>query len=221
MPANDATKTVFSRQDVSIMETKACYAGFLILDKLTLKHRLYEGGWSAPVVREVIRRHPGVGVLLYDPDLDKVLMVEQFRVGCLEDAESPWKLELVAGLIDSDETPEQVAIREALEEAGARIENLIPVSRYYLSPGSSNESMQIFCARIDGRKAPGIYGLDSEHEDIRTVLLERQDAEQAIRDGLIDNAMSIIALQWLSLNLDNVKAVLQGNIENPGSSSGL
>ena len=197
--------TDFTMKDVEILDYTACYSGFLHIDKLVLKHRLFQGGWSGAITREIVRRAPGVGVLLYDPDLDKVLLVEQFRVGCLQDPKGPWKLELIAGLIDKDESAGEVAIREAREEAAANITRLLPVCEYYNSPGSSVEKMRIFCARFDARREEGFYGLDEENEDIRTVVLSRTEAEQAIRDGIIDNAMSLIALQWLSLNLDRVR----------------
>ena len=210
MPSKNSVTSEFSIKDVEILDNTECYSGFMQVNKLVLKHRLFQGGWSASIQREVVHRAPGVGVLLYDPDLDKVLMVEQFRVGCLGDDRSPWKLELVAGLIDKDETAETVAIREAAEEADARIDRVIPVCEYYNSPGSSSETISIFCARIDANRDTGVFGLDTEHEDIRTVLLSRESAEQAILDGVIDNAMSIIALQWLKINLDEVRQTMTG-----------
>jgi len=210
MVKSENITTDLSIKDVEILDNTECYKGFMKVARIVLRHRLYEGGWSARIHREVTRRTPGVGVLLYDPDLDKVLMVEQFRVGCLEDSTSPWKLELVAGLMDTDEPAEQVAIREAREEADTDIVDLIPVCEYYNSPGSSNEKLQIFCARFDSQQTQsGVFGLDKEHEDIRTVIVPRDQAELAVRNGTINNAMSIIALQWLSLNLDRVKAQLQ------------
>lgn len=198
----------FSINDVEILDNTESYDGFLSVVRIVLRHRLYEGGWSGRIEREVVRRAPGIGVLLYDPDLDKVLMVEQFRVGCLDDPKSPWQLELVAGLIDTDETPEDVAIREAKEEADADINWLIPVCEYYNSPGTSSEKSRIFCAAIDADREEGIFGLDKENEDIRTVLLTREEALKGVSEGSINNAMSVIALQWLNLNLDTVKTEL-------------
>ncbi len=163
--------------------------------------------------REVLHREPGIGVLLYDPHLDKVLMVEQFRVGCLEDrVNGPWALELVAGLLEAGETPDGVARREVGEEAGVVIGvgagRLLRICEYYNSPGGSSEKLTVFCARFDARKAGGIFGVDTEAENIRTVILGRQDALDAVVSGRINNAMSIIALQWLQLNLAEVRKAL-------------
>ena len=197
------------KNDVEILETITCYDGFLRIDKVRLKCRLFEGGWSKEFHREVLRREPGVGVLLYDPHLDKVLLVEQFRIGCVDDQRNgPWALELVAGLLESDETPADVAIRETREETGIEIEHPILVCEYYNSPGGSAEKMTVYCACFDAAKAGGIFGVETESENIRTIVLSREEAQAAVGSGRINNAMSIIALQWLQLNLENTRAAL-------------
>ena len=200
----------FGRDDVEILETSLCHAGHLRVERLLLRCRRFVGDWSAPFQREVLKREPGVGVLLYDPDSDQILMVEQFRVGCLDDRHNgPWALELVAGLVDEGETPEQVAVRESEEEAGIRVDRVLPITTYYNSPGGSAEKLSIFCARFDASKVQtGIYGLDSESENIRSCLVRRTVALDAVMAGRINNAMSIIALQWLQLNLDRVRTQL-------------
>ena len=205
----DELLPVFRLSDVELLERKSCYEGFLRIDRLTLKCRRYEGGWSREFHREILLRLPGVGVLLYDPVQDVVLLVEQFRVGCLDDeVNGPWALELVAGMLDSDEAAATVAVREAQEEAGVAIGGLIRICEYYNSPGGSNERLTVYCARFDANMPDGIFGLPEENENIRTVKMSRTHALAAIDSGRINNAMSIIALQWLQLNLDRVKATL-------------
>lgn len=205
----------FGREDVEILDNAVLYAGFLRIDRLRVRCRLFEGGWSREFTREVLRRHEGVGVLLYDPHLDKVLLVEQFRIGCLDDHHNgPWALELVAGLRDTDEPAEAVAIREVEEEAGIIISALLPVCEYYNSPGGSNEKLGIYCAAFDAANAGGVFGLESESENIRTVILSRAEAVEAVAAGRINNAMSIIALQWLQLNLAQVRTTLARDIHS-------
>lgn len=199
----------FGKDDVEILETVNCYDGFLRIDKVKLRCRLFEGGWSKEFSREVLLRAPGIGVLLYDPHLDKVLLVEQFRIGCIDDQRNgPWALELVAGLLEPGEVPDEVAVREAHEETGLQVEGLLPVCEYYNSPGGSAEKMTIFCASFAAAKAGGIFGLATEAENIRTVVLSRVEAMDGVASGRINNAMSIIALQWLQLNLESTKAAL-------------
>jgi ADP-ribose pyrophosphatase len=201
----------FGSGDVDILETTICHVGHLRVERLLLRARRYQGDWSAPFSREVLKREAGVGVLLYDPDSDLILMVEQFRVGCLDDTQNgPWALELVAGLVDEGETPAEVAVRESEEEAGIKVDRVLPITTYYNSPGGSAEKLSIFCARFDARQATiGIYGVEGESENIRSCLVGREAALAAIAAGRINNAMSIIALQWLQLNLEDVRLRLR------------
>jgi len=201
----------FGLSDAEILDETVCHNGFLRIDRLTLRCRLFEGGWSRPFTREVLRREPGAGVLLYDPKLDKVLLVEQFRVGCLGDSRNgPWALELVAGLVEAGESPAAVVVREAQEEAGLQVGRVLPICEYYNSPGGSSEWLSVFCAAFDATAAGGIFGLETESENIRTVLMGRDEALAAVQAGRINNAMSIIALQWLQLNLAQVRKELAG-----------
>lgn len=190
----------FSADDVEIIERRELHRRFLRVDLITLKHRLHEGGWLGPMDREVMIREQAVGVLLYDPRRNEIVMVRQFRVGVLDEKHSPWLLELVAGMVDTDESPAEVATRECQEEADLVPADLIKICEYYNSPGASNEKVTLFCGRVDAGQAGGVFGLDEEHEDIEVVTLSVDEACAAIGNGLIDNAMSIIAIQWLQLN---------------------
>lgn len=187
----------FSRKDVEIIEDRLGWSGFFKLRALKLRHRLFQGGWGKPLSRELMERGTAVGVLPYDPRLDAVLLVEQFRVGALDRAQGPWLLELVAGLIDKAEAPEEVARREALEEAGLAIGEMDVVARYYSSPGGSDEYFYLYCGRCDLSAAGGYYGLPEEGEDIKAQVLDFAAAVALLEAGRIDNAHSIIALQWL------------------------
>lgn len=190
---------------VEIVEREACFRGFYALDRLHLRHEQFRGGMGPLISRELFVRHDAVCVLPYDPQLDRVVLIEQFRVGALDKSAHPWLLELVAGLIDKAESPEQVARREAEEEAGLALGELWPVTAYYPSPGGSDERVHLFVGRCDSRGAGGIHGLAEEGEDIRVLVLSLDEALAALADGRIDNAASIIALQWLALNREKVR----------------
>ena len=152
------------------------------------------------MTRELILRPRAVGVLLFDPAQQQVVLVRQIRVGMLDEGQNPWLLELVAGMVESGEEPIQVAARESLEEANTKPQDLLQICEYYNSPGISNERITLFCGRVDATQAGGIFGLDAEHEDIEVVVLSLADALAKVASGEINNAMSIIALQWLQLN---------------------
>lgn len=197
----------FSQADVEVVEREECFRGFYKLDRLHLRHRLFAGGMGKLINRELFVRHDAVCVLPYDPRRDEVVLIEQFRVGALDKSANPWLLELVAGLIDKDEQPEEVARREAVEEAGLTLGALWPVCAYYPSPGGSDERVHLFVGRCDSVGAGGIHGLEEEGEDIRVHVLPFEDALARLRDGRIDNAASIMALQWLALNRDEVRGL--------------
>lgn len=190
----------FTRDDVSITEQAIVYDGFFKVQKFQLQHRLFAGGQSEVMTRELVLRKEAAGVLLYDPQLDAIALIEQFRVGALEHSESPWLLEIVAGLIDTDESPAEVVRREALEEAGCEVLALEPVLNYFSSPGGSNEFFYLFCGRADLSNAGGIHGLPEEHEDIRVHVVGFDVALELLQRGELCNAQTIVAMLWLQLN---------------------
>ncbi len=158
------------------------------------------------ISRELFVRPDAVCVLPYDPHSDTVVLIEQFRVGALDKSPEPWLLETVAGLMDSNEPPHDVARREAREEADLELHELLPIMTYYPSPGGSDERVYLYVGRCSTVGAGGVFGLAEEGEDIRVHVWPLDDALQAVRDGRIDNAASIIALQWLALNKQQLRA---------------
>jgi ADP-ribose pyrophosphatase len=174
---------------------------FFRMEKYRLRHELFRGGWSPDITRECLERGHAVAVLLYDPDHDQIVLLEQFRVGALEFPGGPWLLEIVAGIMDDPaETTEDVARRETVEEAGCALLDLIPICRYLVSPGGTSESITLFCGRVDTSGISGLSGLADEHEDIRLHVVSRSEALDLLRSGRINSAAPIIALQWLELN---------------------
>jgi ADP-ribose pyrophosphatase len=202
---SDSLNTV--PQAVEIVERANCFQGFYKLDRVRLRHELFAGGMGREISRELFVRHDAVCVLPYDARRDEVVLIEQFRVGALGKVENPWLVELVAGLIDKDEQPEEVAHREAQEEAGLAIAALWPMTRYFPSPGGSDEFVHLYLGRCSSEGAGGLHGLEEEGEDIRVRVWTFEDALQAVRDGRIANAATIIALQWLALNRAEVRGL--------------
>ncbi len=193
-----------------IIAQHPCYQGFFRIDKLVLRHELFGGGQSPPLVRERIRHsHAGAAaaVLPYDPGLDRVVLVEQFRTGALDDPHGPWLVEIVAGLVDEGEGPGDTVRREALEEAGCTLQALHPICRYYSSPGGLQEQVSLYVARVDSSGLGGVHGVAEEGEDIRIHVLDRDRAYGMISQGWITSAQPIIALQWLELNRGSLRAL--------------
>ena len=184
-----------------IKDKTLSYRGFFRMEKYRLRHELFAGGWSPEITRECLERGHAVAVLLYDPDHDQVVLLEQFRVGALEFPGGPWLLEIVAGIMDDpQETTEEVARRETHEEAGGELLDLIPICHYLVSPGGTSESITLFCGRVDTSRIGGLQGVAEEHEDIRLHIVSRAEAFELRNTGRINSAAPIIALQWLELN---------------------
>lgn len=189
----------------SVIRKQFLYQGFFKLLRFELRHDLFGGGESMPLLRELVDRGQAAAVLPYDPVRDEVVLIEQFRIGAADDPSGPWVIEIIAGLQEPGESAEALIHREAKEEAGCKISHLIPLHRYYSSPGSSNELIQIYFARTESTGLGGIHGVDEEGEDIRVHVISSDTAFDWLDQGRIDSALPIIALQWFRLNRDNIR----------------
>jgi ADP-ribose pyrophosphatase len=184
--------------DADIVEATTAFKRFLGVDVFRFRHRLFSWEWSALRSYDVLRRGQAVAVVLYDPEREAVVLIEQFRLPALLAGSSPWQIETVAGLIDSAETPETVAIRETREEAGlGLVGDLIPIQRYMPSNGGSDESVWLYCGRVDSTAAAGVHGLSDEHEDIRVVVKSLAEIETLLDRGAIESGHTLIGLYWL------------------------
>jgi ADP-ribose pyrophosphatase len=190
-----------------IIDRNRVYDGFYQLDKIKLRHELFDGGLSEEINRELMVRHDAVCVLLFDPEHDLYLFTEQFRVGALNE-DRAWLFELVAGLIDKKgEDPAEVARREAIEEAGVELGKMKFISEYLPSPGGTQEKVYLYVAQADLLGVDGsVHGLEEEGEDIRVHVFSSDVAFQLMNDGKMNNPACIIALMWMKLNKDELLA---------------
>jgi ADP-ribose pyrophosphatase len=175
------------------------------LDEYSVSHELFAGGFSPVFTREIFERGNVVAVLPYDPRLDRVVLIEQFRAGAINDTNGPWLIESVAGVIEAGETERQVALRESEEEAGCSISSLETICQYYVSPGGTTEHCSLFCGLVDSIGVGGIHGLPDEHEDIRVMVIDADEAFAWVREGKIKSSATIMSLQWLELNRARLK----------------
>lgn len=186
--------------DVEVSEKKSIYKGHFNVDNYRLRFTKFEEGWSNTIQRELVQGYRVVCVLLYDPDKHTVILVEQFRIGTLHSHHGPWQLEVVAGLVEDNEDILETLHRESEEEAGVTCADPIKLFEYWSTPGMTSERVHLYCARVDSSQASGIHGVAEEEEDIMVHVVDADDAIQATFDGQIDNAPSILALQWLQYN---------------------
>ncbi|MGC2854373.1 NUDIX domain-containing protein [Novispirillum sp. DQ9] len=191
---------------VEIVERERVYSGYFKIDRLRLRHELYQGGMGKEVLREVAERGHAVAVMLYDPDRDAAVMIEQFRPGAHAAGWDAWLLEVVAGIIEDGESALDVARRECMEEAGVAIDEFVEGPSYLASPGVLTESISLFIGRVDSSRCGGIHGLGEEGEDIRVVVLPLDELRRRVEAHALTNATSLIAAQYLLLNRDTLRA---------------
>jgi ADP-ribose pyrophosphatase len=187
-------------KQTEIVSRDTVFRGFLRVDRYRLRHSLFAGGWSAELIRERVEGLRAAAVLLYDPDTDQVVMIEQFRIGAHEAGKGAWLLEPVGGYVAPGEDGADVARREAMEEAGCEVADLVPIGEFYLSPGTTSERIGLFVGRVHAPSANGIHGLEHEGEDIRVEVLASDDAIGELYAGRANSTTAIILLQWLATN---------------------
>lgn len=190
--------------DVEVIEKTTLHKTYLQVDRYRLRHRRFDGTWSGEMVREVCERGHAVGVLLYDPDRDHIVLIEQFRPASAAAGGQAWMTEIVAGLIDEGETPEDVARREAVEEAGCTVHDLAFICDYFPSPGVLSEHVHVFCGRVDSTTTVAIGGVADEHEDIRVHVMPSAEALRLLDGNRLNNSVTIIALGWFARHRDEL-----------------
>lgn len=198
----------FDANDLSVVSKESAYQGFFEIQRWQLSHRLFSGGWSGDFQREMFCRGNAVAGIIYDPWRDEIALIEQFRIGAHASPKGPWCLEVVAGMMDKDgESPDEVMRRELAEEAGLVAHKTEFICRYLSSPGGADEEVFLYALLCDLANAGGIHGLDEENEDIRLMVFSAQEVFAAMLNGRMNNAATLIGLQWLQIHRDRLRQV--------------
>ena len=192
----------YSASDVTIESREFLFRGFIQVEKVSFRHRLFNQPDYSPVIqRELIHRPEAAGVLLYNDQQQRFALIEQFRVGALNDSESAWQLEVIAGVLDGDEAPEDCIRRESLEESGCEVQQLQHLFSFYPSAGACSEFFHLYAAEVELPKMGGIFGMPDEGENIQLHLFEYSELGTLLKNGRLRNAPVIMALQWLAQHL--------------------
>nr|WP_314264253.1 ADP-ribose diphosphatase [uncultured Moellerella sp.] len=195
----------YGQKDLELISKCNLYKGFFELVEYRFRHRLFNGEWSGEIRREVFERGNAGVVLPYDPIRDEIVLIEQIRIPAVESSKTPWLLEAVAGMVEQGESTEEVVRREAIEEAGLTLKRCDKMLSYLSSPGGTTERMDVYVGEVDSSQAEGIHGLASENEDIRVHVVSREQGYRWVESGVIDNAATVIAIQWLELHYPQLK----------------
>jgi ADP-ribose pyrophosphatase len=169
------------------------------MEEIILQHSRFDGRMSNEMSRLVFQRGDSVGILIQDPERGEIILTEQFRMATY-DKDTGWLMELPAGMLESGEDPEECARRETFEETGYDVKDLEQIGLFYLSPGGSSERIYLFYTEVDfsSKKGEGV-GLEAEDEDIKTHVISTEKAFEMAKSGEIQDAKTLIAIQWLEL----------------------
>ncbi len=192
----------WQHEAVEIKSNNYIHKGFYHIQECILRHKCFSGEWSPWLKREQIKSRDAAAVLLVDSQEHQLVLVEQFRVGVLNrQPENPWLLEVVAGLLEENEAPQETMVREAQEEAGCKVQDWMIIGEFYNSPGGFAEKTTLFCGLVQAKGVSGIHGVGTEHEDIRVHVLDIAATLSAFKAGtLLTSSSTVIALQWLALH---------------------
>lgn len=195
-------QATYNNKDFEIHSREYIYKGFIQIEKVSIRHQLFnQTEYTALIHRELIHRKEAAGVLIYNDQQQRFALIEQFRIGAIDDEFSPWQLEIIAGVLDGDESPETCIRRESLEESGCQIDELEHVFSFYPSAGACDEIFHLYVAQAELPEQGGIFGMPDEGENIQLHLINYADLDELLKSRQLRNAPVIMALQWLKQHI--------------------
>ena len=205
---NIIRQATYNSDEVKIQSREYLFRGFIQVEKVSLQHRLFNQTEYTPILqRELIHRPEAAGVLIYDDAQQKFALIEQFRVGAIDDSDSAWQLEIIAGVLDGDESPESCIRRESLEESGCEIDELEHLFSFYPSAGACSELFHLYSAQARLPEQGGVFGMPDEGENIQLHLIDYSEVTHLLSNGRLRNAPVIMALQWLQQHIKTTRNV--------------
>ncbi|WP_343485890.1 GDP-mannose pyrophosphatase NudK [Allomuricauda sp. d1] len=170
------------------------------LNKYTFDYQKEDGTWETQH-REAYDRGNGAAILLYNKNKGTVILTRQFRMPTYVNGnEDGMMVEVCAGLLDGD-NPEDCIRKETEEETGFKIDNVQRVMETYMSPGSVTEILYLFVGAYEDRMRVGEGGgAAHETENIEVLELKFEEALKMVQTGEINDAKTILLLQWVQIN---------------------
>lgn len=199
---NIIQQATYTHNDVEIQSREYAFKGFVQVEKVSLRHRLFnQTEYTSAIQRELIRRKEAAGVLIYNDQQQKFALIEQFRVGAIDDEISPWQLEIIAGVLDGDESPESCIRRESIEESGCELNQIKHLFSFYPSAGACDEIFHLYVAQAALPAEGGVFGMPDEGENIQLHIIDYSDLSLLLKSNRLKNAPVIMALQWIQQHL--------------------
>ena len=187
------------KPNYKIINKKNLYKGFYSLNQYEFIHQKHDGSWTEKIEREIFSGAHVSTLLPFDPIKKEIVLIQQFRAGVISRYNEEYLYEIVAGMIDENELPEEAAKRECFEETGCKVQNIIPIQSFFPAPGSSESFYQIYLGEINSFSGERIRGLDNENEDILVKSFKVDEVREMLKNKAIINGVTLIALQWFFL----------------------
>jgi nudix-type nucleoside diphosphatase (YffH/AdpP family) len=196
--------------DFQITTARPPQGRFFRFESVDITHRKFTGGQSEVLAREGFVGTDAAVVMPYDPRRDRVLLVEQARMGPrLRFDPNPWMLEPVAGIVDARETPQAAAIRECREEAGLTVTHLEEAGAFYVSPGASTDYFYTYVGLCDlPQTDPYLGGLLDEAEDLKLHPMTFDDALSLADSGEIATGPALFLLYWILRHKERLRTAV-------------
>ncbi len=196
--------------DFKVGERRRVHDGFLKVEDVDFEFTRYDGTSSGKQTHQVCVHGDAAAVLAYDRTLDKLVLVEQFRVATVRHGTpgEGWITEIPAGRVEPHENARETARRELAEETGydltlppkddpampARFEH---IATMHASPGWTSERIHIFFAEVEEKDRTGPGGGNAkEGEDIHLRLVSPEQVFAEIDQGSYRDPKLLVAAQW-------------------------
>ncbi len=153
----------------------------------------------------IFERKDAIAIVLYDNVNDKLLLIQQFRQGCYIKKNIDCPYEIVAGLVDKNDTMESAISREVEEESKVKVLKIIKIGSFFPEISFSTREIHLFCGKFDSSNTSKYADLKSENEDTKTLLFSKDEVRNMLKNNEIINSHTLIALQWFFLNLNNIE----------------
>ncbi|MBB3952757.1 NUDIX domain-containing protein [Aureimonas jatrophae] len=203
--------------DFTITNEPRVFDGFRPVDGIEIRHERLAEGEPLEVRREVMRGGRAAVILPYDPALDALVLIRQFRIGAALATPHAAPLELPAGLVDDGEATQDSAARELREETGLEAQAVSELFSMLSSPGLTDERITFFLALVDASNLAGSAGLASEHEDILPLLAPVDALVEAADAGAIENGFLLCATHWFARHGRERARLLQDTLTTQGA----
>ena len=188
---------------VNIISRKLVFDKFFKIEEAKIQFEKFNGEMSGTISRLNFERGDSVAALVYNLDSKNSIFVNQFKFPCF-DKYGGWITEIPAGIIDENESPEQAIKREVIEEIGFRPRSIQKIASFFVSPGGSSERIFLYFITVKESDRVGKGGgLAIEDEDIKQIELNIDEIKSLLENDLINDAKTLIAINYLLNNHDN------------------